>query len=379
MASRQAPWIGPLASLVVVGASVVVALAQAPTAPPRPLWPLSHEGLEILPVQGSIYALIGAGGNITISAGKDGLLLVDSGRAGTADRVLTALERLQQLLQAKEAAPFLGWAAETRGTLQNSLNPYGPPKPIRYIINTHVHPDHVGGNEPLRRAGTTYTGGNVAGDIADAAEGAAIIAHERVLTRMSAEGAGFPPEAWPTTTFFGRSKKLSHFFNGDGIEIVHLPAAHCDSDVVVFFRRSDVISTGDLFQTTSYPEIDLEHGGSIDGLIEALNFVLDLVVPEFRMEGGTLVVPGHGRLADGADVAYYRDMLTIVRDRIKQMIERGLTLEQVKAAKPTADFDPRWGSASGPGTPDQFVTAVYRSLSGHGSSRTKSAARSTRG
>ena len=309
--------------------------------------------------------IAGAGGNITVSVGRDGALLVDTGLASASDKVLDAVRQLQRQVQAKEPPFDMRWGAETRGTLQNSLNPFGPPKPIRYIVNTHFHPDHVGGNERLAKAGRTFTGGNVAGDIADAGQGAAIFAYENTLNHLSAPTgtqAPTPEAAWPTDTFHQESMKLSHFFNGDGIQIVHIPNAHTDGDVFVYFRGSDVISSGDMFQMTTYPFIDVEHGGGINGIIDGCNRMLDFVIPEFRMEGGTMVVPGHGRLSDGADLAYYRDMLTIIRDRAQALIKQGRTLEQVKAAKITADYDPRWGVNNERWSTDRFVEAVYKTL-----------------
>ena len=319
--------------------------------------------LEVLPVHGSLYMIAGGGANIAASVGKDGILVVDSGAAAMTGRVLAAIRGLQSELAKREPAPQLGWGAETRGTLQQSLNYLAPPKPIRYVINTSADLDHVGGNETLAKAGKTFTGGNVAGDIADAGQGAAVIAYENVLTRVSAptgEKAALPTDGWPTDTFFQASMKLSHFFNGDGIQIIHVPAAHTDGDSIVYFRHSDVIAAGDIFDMTHYPVIDVERGGSINGVVDGLNKVLDLVIPEFRMEGGTMVVPGHGRLSDGGDVAYYRDMVTIIRDRIQDMIKKGMTLEQVKAARPTADYDPRWSTKEY--SADQFIEAAYKSL-----------------
>ena len=158
--------------------------------------------------------------------------------------------------------------------------------------------------------------------------------------------------------------KLSHFFNGEGVQIVHQPSAVSDGDSLVVFRGSDVIAAGDIFLTTSYPMFDVKRGGSINGVVDGLNRILDLSVAEFRTEGGTLVVPGHGRLSDSADVAYYRDMVTIIRDRVKDMIDREMTLEEVKAARPTADYDGRYGATTGEWTTDAFVEAVYSSLGG---------------
>ena len=321
--------------------------------------------IEVLPVHGSIYMIAGGGGNIVASAGKDGVLLVDSGAAPMTDKVLAAIRQLQRDLARREPQPEQRWGAESRGTLQASLNYIAPPKPIRYIINTSADSDHVGGNELLVKAGKTFTGGNVAGDIADAGQGAAVFAFENVLTRMSAptgEKASTPTDAWPTDTFFQESMKLSHFFNGDGVQIIHIPAAHTDGDSIVYFRQSDVVAAGDIFDMTHYPVIDAEKGGGINGVVDGLNKVLDLVIPEFRMEGGTMVVPGHGRLCDGGDVAYYRDMVTIIRDRVREMVKKGMTLDQVKAARPTLDYDGRYGAKTGAWTTDMFVEAVYRNL-----------------
>jgi glyoxylase-like metal-dependent hydrolase (beta-lactamase superfamily II) len=285
---------------------------------------LNSVEVHILPVQGNIYMLVGAGSNITVQIGNDGVLVVDAEFAPLSEKIVAAIRTLSK-------------------------------GPIRYLINTTYDADHTGGNELIRKAGSTIAGGNVSADIQDAAEGAQIIAHDNVLQRMTSRPSG----ALPTSTFLGDEKKL--FFNGEGIEIDHQPSAHTDGDSIVFFRRSDVISTGDIFTTASYPVIDVAAGGSIQGIIDGLNRLVDMIIPVYGQEGGTLVIPGHGRLSDFGDVLNCREMTTIIRDRVQDMIKKGMTLEQVKAARPTRDYDPLYGSVPG-WTTDMFVEAVYKTL-----------------
>jgi glyoxylase-like metal-dependent hydrolase (beta-lactamase superfamily II) len=310
------------------GRRSVPAPTSAPRAPePNP----ATADVRTLHVQGNVHLLVGAGGNATVQAGDEGVLIVDSQFAEVSPRFLAAIGELSA-------------------------------KPIRYLVNTHAHADHTGGNEPLARAGRTRTGGVVVGQIGTGIiDTAAIIAHENTLNRMAAANPALPFAALPTDTFFTSRKDM--LFNGEGIELLHMPNAHTDGDTIVFFRRSDVIATGDLFVTTSYPVIDKERGGSIQGFIAALNRILEIAIPSNVMEGGTMIVPGHGRVADEMDVVEYRDMVTIVRDRIQHMIDQGLTLGQVQAARPTLDFDPRYGADTGPWTTAQFVETVYRDLS----------------
>ena len=313
--------------------------------------------IEIVPIRGNIYLLAGAGSNITISIGADGVLLVDSGAAAAAEKTLAALQRLS-----RELTTFAQPVKRNEGgggsgeVLTSSL----PPKPIRFIVNTSSLPEHTGGNVQLAAAGQTFTGGNVAGDLGDVGEGAAVLAHENVLQRLS--DAKMPVRGQPTETYFGGQMKLSHHFNGEGVQLLHIPNAITDGDTFVMFRSSDVISAGDIFSFTSYPPIDLAKGGSIQGVLAGLNRMVDLVIPEFRSEGGTYVIPGHGRICDTADLAYYRDMVTIIRDRVQDFIKKGMTLEQVKAAKPTEDWDGRFGQIRA-ATPDMFVEVIYKGLS----------------
>jgi glyoxylase-like metal-dependent hydrolase (beta-lactamase superfamily II) len=228
-------------------------------------------------------------------------------------------------------------------------------KPVRFVLNTSGDPEHVGGNQAVASSGRILAGGNTRAATVFASAGAPIWAHEGVLKRLTAE-ASEASAGWPTDTFFVEQKDL--FVNGEPVQMLAAPAAHAGGDAMVVFRRTDVVSAGDIYTPDRYPVIDVKRGGSINGLIDALNHLLRLTVPEFNQQGGTLVIPGHGRLSDEADVAEYRDMVTIVRDRIRDMVNKGMTLEQVRAAKPTFDYDGIYGADKGA----VFVEQVYSSL-----------------
>jgi len=304
--------------------------AQAPATPPAAP-AASDAGIFAMKVQGSVHVIVGAGANVVVQVGDLGPIVVDTGTAAKADALLAAIRTLT-------------------------------PRPVRYIVNTHAHADHVGGNERIGAAGLPTSGRGVAQVGAGLGARAEIIAHEETLNRMSAPAgaqAPTPVVAWPTQTFSGARKEF--FYNGEAVQVIHLAAAHTDGDSVVFFRRSDVIAAGDVYSTVSYPMIDLPRGGSITGVLAGLNQLLDLVVSGEKTEGGTMIVPGHGRISDEADLVEYRDMTTIIRDRVQDMVKRGMTLAQVQAARPTMEYDGLYGSAPG-WSAAQFVEAVYRGI-----------------
>jgi glyoxylase-like metal-dependent hydrolase (beta-lactamase superfamily II) len=298
-------------------AASVAALIYAPGLLAQQQIDFDKVEMHVLPVQGNVSMLVGAGGNITVQAGKQGVLLVDTEYGPLAPKIMAEIRKLSQ-------------------------------GPIRYIINTHVHGDHVGGNEALVKLIPT-----------DPSQPLNIVAHENVLNRMTTPVTGNqtpPPQpGLPTSEYYLPEKDL--YFNGEAVVLYHAPNAHTDGDSIVFFRKSDVISTGDLFTPERYPGIDLTRGGNVNGIISALNRIIQIAIPEDKQEGGTSIIPGHGRLCEEADVVEYRDMITIVRDRIQDLMRKGRTLEQIKAAKPTLDYDTRYGSG------DAFIENVYKSLS----------------
>jgi len=306
------------------------------------------EAVEVLQIHPNFHVLTGAGGNIAVQTGEDGVVLVDAGSAAMSDAVLAAIRRLTD-------------------------------RPIRYIINTGAEAEHIGGNAALAKAGRSLFpgggeddaqgGGGVRGAVSGAMNnggGASIVGTENLLKRMSAptgNKAPFPTVAWPTETFTRKQKTL--YLNREGIQVIQQPAAHSDSDTIVFFRRSDVIVAGDVFDITRFPVIDVEKGGSIQGEIAALNEIIALAIPPIPLpfqEGGTMIVPGHGRICEQAEVVEYRDMVTVIRDVVQDMISEGKTLAQIKAAAPTTGYTRRYGSNSGSWTTDMFVEAVYKSL-----------------
>jgi glyoxylase-like metal-dependent hydrolase (beta-lactamase superfamily II) len=277
----------------------------------------------VLPVRAGIYMISSRTANTTVQIGRDGVLVVDTQTGGLADALLAEIRKLSD-------------------------------KPIRMIVNTTIDADHIGGNAALKKSGQILAGGNQRNAAIYGAGGSPIFAFEKVLLRMT--NGGGDAAGWPTDTYFVAQKDM--FFNGEPVQLMHLPAAHSDGDSMVVFRRTDVISVGSIYAPDHYPSIDVERGGTLDGVVAALNRVIELTVPEFNEQGGTMIVPGRGHLADEADVAEYRDMVTIVRDRVRDMVKKGMTLEQVRAAKPTADYDVVYGERDG----QTFIEAAYRTL-----------------
>jgi cyclase len=323
----------PLYGLIVVAGVIALSLSERPSAQA----PASPAGLEVLKVRDNFFVIAGAGGNIGMQVGDDGVVLVDAGSGGSAPAVVEAIRRTT-------------------------------PKPIRYIINSGPDADHVGGNEALSKAGQTLFGPARLGGQRQEFMGpvAAILATEGVLRRMTAPSGSpqaYPAGALPTEAF--HYPRHFMYLNGEPIEVLHQPAAHTDSDAFVFFRRSDVVLAGDVLDTRQFPMVDVDRGGSIDGTIAALNRLSEIAVasvPIVAREAGTIVVPGHGRLCDQYDVIEYRDMVTIIRDRVRDLVNAGRSLDEVKTGAPAKGYAARYGNGSGGWTTDRFVEAVYRSL-----------------
>jgi len=286
--------------------------------------------IRVSHVQGNVYLMAGAGGNTTVQVGKDGVLMIDTQFAPLAPKIMAEIRKLNQ-------------------------------GPVLFLINTHVHPDHVGGNAAI----ANLVGVGKVGDFGrvDGGQPLKIIAQGNVLARMTERVPNqprYPDEGLPEDQYFTPFKDLH--VNGEAVILYHEPNAHTDGDSVVLFRASDVVVTGDIFTPGGYPFIDLDRGGSAQGEIAALNHILDLTVPAKTQEGGTLVIPGHGRICDEADVVEYRDMIVIVRDRVQDGIKKGMSLEQIKASQPTRDYDTEYLTPNTFVKADAFVEAIYKSL-----------------
>lgn len=258
-----------------------------------------------------VYMLVGSGGNLGLSVGEDGAFLVDDQYAPLTEKIRAAVAKVTD-------------------------------KPLRFVLNTHWHGDHTGGNENLGKAGVL------------------IVAHDNVRVRMSAEHVSkfwngtLPPSpkaALPVVTFTNR---VSFHLNGDRIDAFHVPPAHTDGDAVVHVTGANVVHMGDLYFNGLYPFIDVESGGNVDGVIAAADQVLAMIDDE------TKVIPGHGALSNKGELKAYRDMLATVRDRVAKLIAEGKTEAEVIAAKPSAEWDETWGKVFL--KPEQFIQLVYASL-----------------
>jgi len=321
------PWLMAMAVVAAGGTSSDRVLAQQ-----RPAARAVDSGtLDTIQIRQNVWVIFGAGGNVTVHLGEDGVILVDSGSEAMAEKTLEAVRAITKA-------------------------------PIRMIINTSADPEHVGGNDKVGVVGVPINPDNFTDE-----ERATVLAHENVLQRMSAPKnraeKPAPTAMWPTETF--TSKYRSFYVNDEAVQVIRQIGAVSDGDVFVHFRRADVIATGDIVDLRRFPVIDPARGGSIQGELEALNRLLDLTVPPMPLvlkPGRTLVVPGHGRISDYGELVDYRDMVATIKDIVEDMVKKGMSLDQVKAANPTAGYRKRYGSDSGPWTTDMFVDAIYNGL-----------------
>jgi cyclase len=306
-------------------ALVLAVTASGAGSQPAPMEPAVDSILEVIKVQGNLWMIAGAGGNIAVQAGEQGVVVVDTGAAGLSAQVVAAIRSIST-------------------------------RPIRYVINTSMAPQHVGGNATLGALPGGSTTGGTRGVLPS------VIAQENVFARMTKPGPDgatpFPPAAWPSDGYFAPRRGL--IFNGEAIDIIHLPNAHSDGDSAVYFRGSNVLVTGDVFTTTSFPLIDRSQGGSYAATVTALNTLLEVTVPDDLAEGGTYVIPGHGRICDEADLVEYRDMVQQIRDRLETLAREGKTLAQAKASRPAIGWEQRYSHAGW--TLDAFLDAVYPEL-----------------
>lgn len=325
-----------LAAIALIGASVMgTGLAVAAESGNFLERGDSAGKIHIVPVQGNVYMVVGNGANIAVQVGADGILLVDAGITSMSDELVDAMEVRFQ-------------------------------KPIRFLVETTIFDDHIGGAANVARRGRRYDilSGNPTNPFANQGEGASVIAAQALFNRLAlpkSRDYTANNEEWPNDAYEGPRKLLS--FNGEAVHILHQPNANTDGDSIVWFTGSNVISAGEIFSTVSYPRIDLDRGGSVQGVVDGLNRLMyQLTAAGPHQENGTLVIPGHGRISDQADLGFYQQMVVIIRDRIEEMVAKGMTLQQVIAAQPTLDYDARYGSTTGEWTTNKFIEAVYTSL-----------------
>jgi len=317
-----------LAILICMGGGIFAAPALAAQEPQA-----DNSKLHIFHVQGNVYALIEPTNNITVQIGEDYIIVVDTGVAELADDVISAIKSLSDL-------------------------------PIMYVVNTSSDPEHTGGNVKLSQAGWALPNAGNTG--ANPEAGLEVATKARLAS--GAPIVGYTDTIVRTTTGKLASNAVTYgdegftLFNKEPALFYHLRAAHTDGDSVVFFRRSDVISVGELFSPDTYPIIETDKGGTLNGLIDAVNDIIVMMVPQNNEEGGTYAIPGHGHICDRNDIVNYRDMLTIIRGRVQDLVRKGMKLDQVKAAKPSFDYDKLYGSSTGPASTDKFIETVYHEV-----------------
>lgn len=296
------------------------------TPKPAPAPAAAAQGVETWPIREHVYLLVSGGANMTVQIGEHAVVVVNAGPAEMSTQVLGAIKKLTDL-------------------------------PIEYIIDTNGDPDVVGGNAAISKSGYMNTG--QPGE----PPGAGIVSQINTLDRLTllnaqnrARNRSITPIGLPTDPY----EDQWAFFNGEAVMLYHAPQAHTDGDTYVFFRRSDVIATGDIFNTDRYPAIDTEHGGSLAGILDALADIIAMMVPRQNEEGGTYLVPGRGRICDRTEIVNYHDALSIIQGRIRYYVSKGMTLEQVREARPSFDYDGVYGSDQGPWSTRLFIDAVYR-------------------
>ncbi len=330
-----------VAAAVLLGAHaghVIAADAPPGAVAPPPADAGSDGAIHPWHVAGNVWLMAGEPGesNVAVQVGDEGVFVVDTGATALADKLVAAIKRL---------------AAEKAGDQ----------KDIRWVVDTDGLADHVGGNEIVRKSGSYIGGANFEVDNAGLTPGAFVVANLNVMSQMVADGVS--KELWPSETHI--EDLYSWNFNGEAVILFHPHSANTDGNTEVLFRGSDVLATGDVFDMVHYPVIDVAHGGTIDGELAALNDDIERSVAGFHngpQEGGTMIIPGHGRLCDQADLVEYTIIITTIRNRVMYYKNQGKTLEQVLALKPSWDFDARWGASSGSWTTQQFIEAIYKTL-----------------
>jgi glyoxylase-like metal-dependent hydrolase (beta-lactamase superfamily II) len=296
---------------------------------PRP--PLAPDEVRTFQVRPDLYMMVTAAANVAVQVGRDGVLVVDAGSTVATDALLREIRRLSSA-------------------------------PLRLLINSHFHDEATGGNAAIVKAGGPRLPAGGYGPFPTTfASGTAVVSHDNVNIRLQNTRPDAGEDVLPTSTYSETRKDM--YFNGEPIEVLHAPAAHTDGDSLVYFRKSDVVVAGGLLDTTRYPVIDVAAGGSLEGIIQGLTRVIEITIPERNAMGGTLVIPGRGRISNEIDVVEYRNMLVIIRDRMRDLVSKGMTLEQAKAAGVSLDYDGLYGATEGDWTTDMFLEVVYREVS----------------